>query len=131
MAKEKITNEVLTKQEQELEQLTQDILEQHKDELELIGATFLKDTDDVFTQTFLKLLQEFLNITHQKAQEIISTGARMNDEMIAKGKPTEKEMAEIPSKLLKEVGILDSTENKVRWRLANSYMFQLMDTVSK
>lgn len=129
MTKEKVTN-IKDEREKELEKLTQEILAEHQQSLEVIGTSYLKDVDEIFTKTMVQLLAELLDITPNKAEKVIKAGARINDELQEKGKPTTEDLSEVPSRVLTEAGLADSEDNQIRWRIASAYMYQLLGSIS-
>lgn len=129
MTKEKVTN-IKDEKEKELEKLTQEILAEHQQSLEVIGTAYLKDVDEIFTKTMVQLLAELLDITPNKAEKVIKAGARINDEIQEKGKPTTEDLSEVPSRVLTEAGLADSEDNQIRWRIASAYMYQLLGSIS-
>lgn len=129
MTKEKVTN-IKDEKEKELEKLTQEILAEHQQSLEVIGTSYLKDVDEIFTKTMVQLLAELLDITPNKAEKVIKAGARINDELQEKGKPTTEDLSEVPSRVLTEAGLADNEDNQIRWRIASAYMYQLLGSIS-
>lgn len=129
MTKEKVTN-IKDEKEKELEKLTQEILAEHQQSLEVIGTAYLKDVDEIFTKTMVQLLAELLDITPNKAEKVIKAGARINDEIQEKGKPTTEDLSEVPSRVLTEAGLADNEDNQIRWRIASAYMYQLLGSIS-
>lgn len=129
MTKEKVTN-IKDEREKELEKLTQEILAEHQQSLEVIGTAYLKDVDEIFTKTMVQLLAELLDITPNKAEKVIKVGARINDEIQEKEKPTTEDLSEVPSRVLTEAGLADNEDNQIRWRIASAYMYQLLGSIS-
>ena len=129
MTKEKVTN-IKDEKEKELEKLTQEILAEHQQSLEVIGTAYLKDVDEIFTKTMVQLLAELLDITPNKAEKVIKVGARINDEIQEKEKPTTEDLSEVPSRVLTEAGLADNEDNQIRWRIASAYMYQLLGSIS-
>ena len=129
MTKEKVTN-IKDEKEKELEKLTQEILAEHQQSLEVIGTSYLKDVDEIFTKTMVQLLAELLDITPNKAEKVIKAGARINDEIQEKENLTTEDLSEVPSRVLTEAGLADNEDNQIRWRIASAYMYQLLGSIS-
>lgn len=129
MTKEKVTN-IKDEKEKELEKRTQEILAEHQQSLEVIGTSYLKDVDEIFTKTMVQLLAELLDITPNKAEKVIKAGARINDEIQEKENLTTEDLSEVPSRVLTEAGLADNEDNQIRWRIASAYMYQLLGSIS-